>query len=114
MREPKPAMRERPRVQRFVERLTIARAVGAIVLIVIALTLVSSVLMRAAEPETYQSWGEAVWWALQTVTTVGYGDVSPVTAEGRLVAGALMLVGIAVVPVSTSIVVAILIARVQR
>lgn len=39
--------------------------------------------------------GDAIWWALSTVTTVGYGDVYPVTSEGRVIGGFLMCVGIA-------------------
>lgn len=39
--------------------------------------------------------GDAIWWALSTVTTVGYGDVYPVTHEGRIIGGLLMFVGIA-------------------
>jgi voltage-gated potassium channel len=46
--------------------------------------------------------GDAVWWAVVTATTVGYGDVSPVTGEGRAVAVFLMLVGIAVIGVFTA------------
>ena len=38
--------------------------------------------------------GDALWWAMTTVTTVGYGDLRPVSAEGRLVAVALMLAGV--------------------
>jgi voltage-gated potassium channel len=38
---------------------------------------------------------QALWWSLTTITTVGYGDLYPTTLEGRFVAGALMLVGIA-------------------
>jgi hypothetical protein len=41
--------------------------------------------------------GDALWWATTTVTTVGYGDRYPVTTEGRIIAVALMLVGVAVV-----------------
>lgn len=45
---------------------------------------------------------DALWWAVTTITTVGYGDFFPVTATGRVVAGALMLSGIAVVGVVTA------------
>ena len=44
---------------------------------------------------TIRSGGDALWWALTTVTTVGYGDTYPVTTEGRIIAAGLMLVGIA-------------------
>lgn len=40
--------------------------------------------------------GDAFWWAIATVTTVGYGDVYPVTAEGRIVGSILMIVGISI------------------
>lgn len=47
---------------------------------------------------------DALWWTLTTVTTVGYGDLYPTTAEGRLVAGALMIGGIALLGVITGLV----------
>ena len=49
-----------------------------------------------------QSVGDALWWAVVTTTTVGYGDVSPVTGEGRLIAVALMVVGIGFIGVLTA------------
>jgi voltage-gated potassium channel len=49
-----------------------------------------------------RSFGDAVWWGMVTVTTVGYGDVSPVTLEGRLIAVILMLTGIGVIGVFTA------------
>jgi voltage-gated potassium channel len=48
------------------------------------------------------SFGDALWWAIVTATTVGYGDVSPVTAEGRIIAVVLMLTGIGVIGIFTA------------
>jgi voltage-gated potassium channel len=42
------------------------------------------------------SWGDGLWWALTTLTTVGYGDNVPVTLAGRLIAAAVMIAGVAV------------------
>jgi len=62
---------------------------------------VTSVERDAAEANI-ASFGDGLWWALTTMTTVGYGDRFPVTLEGRLVAAALMLAGIAVLGVLTA------------
>ncbi len=57
-----------------------------------------SLAMLDAEQDAHganiTTFGDAIWWACETVTTVGYGDRFPVTTEGRLVAVALMIVGI--------------------
>jgi voltage-gated potassium channel len=49
-----------------------------------------------------KTFGDALWWALSTMTTVGYGDRYPTTGEGRLVAGGLMLAGVALLGVITA------------
>ena len=98
----------------FAERLTVLRAVAAIAAVAVALTLGAAALGRIVEPDTFGSFGEACWWALQTVSTVGYGDTVPESAGGRVIAGALMLLGVAFVPAITSIVVAVLVAQFQR
>jgi voltage-gated potassium channel len=59
------------------------------------LVLVAGAFMAAIEPETVKGgFGAGVWWAIATVTTVGYGDISPSTPIGRIAATLLMLAGI--------------------
>ena len=106
--------RDGHRLVQYAERLTVMRAVFSIATVAIALTVGAAALGRLVEPETFGSFGEACWWALQTVSTVGYGDTVPETGGGRVIAGALMLLGVAFVPAITSIVVAVLVAQLQR
>jgi voltage-gated potassium channel len=65
--------------------------VGALVLFCI---FIGGVSIHEIEPDHATTVWEGMWWAVVTVTTVGYGDISPVTFEGRLVAAALMFVGL--------------------
>lgn len=60
-----------------------------------------------------RNFGDAIWWALETITTVGYGDHYPVTVIGRLVAAALMISGIAVLGVVTASIAAWLVESVS-
>ena len=57
---------------------------------------------RDAPDASITTFGDALWWVLTTITTVGYGDRYPVTTEGRLVAAGLMLAGIAVLGTVTA------------
>jgi voltage-gated potassium channel len=57
---------------------------------------------RAAPDANITSFGNALWWAIVTVTTVGYGDHFPVTVQGRFVAGGLMIGGVALIGVVTA------------
>jgi voltage-gated potassium channel len=57
---------------------------------------------RNAPGSNIHTFGDAMWWALTTVTTVGYGDKYPVTSQGRLIASAIMITGIAVLGVVTA------------
>ncbi len=62
-------------------------------LVIIAATVVASV--EGGENASIQSFPDALWWAVVTITTVGYGDMVPITVAGRAVAFILMLGGIA-------------------
>jgi voltage-gated potassium channel len=57
---------------------------------------------RGAPDANIKSFGNALWWAMVTVTTVGYGDHFPVTVQGRFVAGGLMIGGVALIGVVTA------------
>lgn len=106
--------RDGHRLVQYAERLTVVRAVFSIATVAVVLTVGAAALGRAVEPETFGSFGNACWWALQTVSTVGYGDTVPETGAGRVIAAVLMLLGVAFVPAITSIVVAVLVAQIQR
>jgi len=57
---------------------------------------------RMVEGSNIKNFGDGLWWAMTTVTTVGYGDKFPVTTEGRALAVALMIMGISLVGVITA------------
>ena len=75
------------------ELLAVVSVVG--VLLVLASSLMFYV-EQAAQPEAFSSIPAAMWWSIITVTTVGYGDVAPLTPLGRLLAGVIALLGIGI------------------
>ena len=93
------------------ERLTLFRAVGSILTVAVVLVLIAGALARLVEPEVFTSLGLAYWWAITTVTTVGYGDVVPQDPWGRVVASLLMLTGLSLIPTLTSVTVSALISK---
>ena len=60
-------------------------------------------LFYVSEPDV-RSLGDGMWWALVTITTVGYGDITPVTTLGRVIASSLMLLGLGLIATITAIV----------
>jgi len=81
-------------------------ATRAVALSAALLIWIGAVAILGAERDVVDSnisgFGDALWWALVTTTTVGYGDFFPVTMTGRIVAGALMVVGISLIGVVTA------------
>jgi voltage-gated potassium channel len=98
-------------VRRFLDRATLRDAILVIVTLATIFVLVAAAFERLIEPQTFHSYPDACWWAVQTVSTVGYGDVTPISTGGRIVASVVMIFGMALVPAITSIVVAILLDR---
>lgn len=81
---------------------TILYAGGATVIVVYVAALAVLDSERHAPGASITSFGDALWWALVTVTSVGYGDYSPVTTSGRVIAVGLMIGGIALLSVVTA------------
>jgi voltage-gated potassium channel len=101
----------RPRVETWAERLTLLRAVRTIIAVALLLVLIAGALERIVEPAVFTSLGLAYWFAVSTVTTVGYGDVVPHSVAGRVVAVVLMLTGLSLIPTLTSVVVSVLVSK---
>ncbi len=59
---------------------------------------------HAAQPENFRSIFDSLWWAVATLTTVGYGDIYPVTQGGRIFTFAVLMIGLGVVAVPTGII----------
>ena len=109
-------MENETRVERWLER-AIARAVtprgGAAV--IAALTTTATIgfglLMTAIDHKNFSTVWLGLWWAVQTVTTVGYGDHVPTDAAGMLVAALVMLLGLAFLSVVTAAITSSFVAR---
>ena len=73
--------------------------------------VVAALLMKLIEPKEFSSVGSGFWWAVQTVTRVGYGDIVPMTAAGRIAASLVMLFGTAFLVVVTAVITSTFVAR---
>jgi voltage-gated potassium channel len=97
---------------RFLRKpVTVRSAAGVIVTSTAVIVLVSGVLMRLLDHKEYPNIFIGMWWAVQTVTTVGYGDVTPKSVAGRIVATFVMLEAVALVAIVTAAITSTFVAR---
>ena len=75
------------------------------------ITIAAGLLMTVIDHRGFPSIGSGLWWAVQTVTTVGYGDRVPETAAGQILAAFVMLLGIGFVTVITASITGAFVAR---
>ena len=96
------------------DSLTARRAAGIIAAFTVVITVAGGILERLVDHQEYPTIGKGLWFALQTVTTVGYGDVTPERASGRFIATVVMLSGIGLLAVITASVTASLVESSRR
>lgn len=86
------------RIRRLLEPGGLSHSAVVSLLTVIA----GGAALRTVEPDLHLSFADSTWWALTTATTVGYGDISPGSTAGRIIAAVVMLVGIGFVALLTA------------
>jgi voltage-gated potassium channel len=84
-----------------------------LVLGMVVISVACALVARLIADEDFPTFGRALWWSVQTVTTVGYGDVTPESTSGRAVAAVLMVSAIAFISVLTAAISAGFVRRVQ-
>jgi voltage-gated potassium channel len=96
------------------EPVSVRSALTVIVTATFIIVVASGIAMRAIDHREYSSVWEGIWWSLQTVTTVGYGDVTPKNAGGKFVAVVVMLEGISFLAIVTAAITSTFVTRAQR
>ncbi|MEM7293752.1 MAG: potassium channel family protein [Pseudomonadota bacterium] len=97
-----------PRISLTVRRLLSRNKLGYTLIVVTVFVVLAGFVMSAVDP-AIESPIDGIWWGLVTVTTVGYGDVVPVSGQGRFFAGVLMVLGVILLATLTANVAAYLI-----
>lgn len=80
----------------------------------LAVTILSGITMWLVDEDEFPTAGSGMWWAVQTVTTVGYGDAVPTTVAGRIMATVIMVVGIGFLTVITASITAVFVESARR
>jgi voltage-gated potassium channel Kch len=102
-------------IERRIQRIVNARSVTiGLALTFVGIAVAGAALMRIADPDNFPSIGLAIWWALQTVTTVGYGDVVPTSVGGRILGGVEMVLGVSFIAFVTAGVTSVILQRAEE
>jgi len=89
-------------------------AAQVIVTATLLVVIVGGVMMRALDHSEYHSIWLGMWWVLQTVTTVGYGDLVPKNTIGKILTSLVMLYGIAFLSITTAAITSVFVARAEQ
>ncbi len=112
-------MADETRFERRLDRLVVGAVTPRSAAILIAtvatvITVGTGMLMTVADHDNFPSIGAGLWWSVQTVSTVGYGDHVPSNVAGRLLAALVMLVGVAFLTVITASITSTFVERSRR
>ena len=107
-----PLLSER-RLERMNRAVLSGRIIPYLAFVLAMITLGAALVVRLFAHGEFTSYGESVWWAAQTVTTVGYGDVIPKTPFSKAVAVFVMLFGVAAASLTTAIITSAVISVTQ-
>ena len=103
------------RLERVLARATTPRGAGVVIATVTtSITVAAGLLMTVVDRDNFPSLGSGLWWAVQTVTTVGYGDDVPKTVAGQLLAALVMLLGIGFLTVITAAITSTFVSRARQ
>jgi voltage-gated potassium channel len=108
-----PLLSER-RLARLERAVVSGRILPYLASVTLLITVVAAAAVRVLAHNEFESFGESLWWAAQTVTTVGYGDVIPQTAFSKIVAVLVMFFGVAAVSLFTAIVTSVVMTSSQE
>ena len=102
-------------MERFLREPPSVRNAAAVIVVATGIVVVAAgVLITVLDGDEYPDLETGLWWALQTVTTVGYGDVAPSNLSGRIVGAVVMLEGIALIAIVTALITSTFVARATR
>ena len=114
-RVPHPGSLIERRMSKFLQEPPSVRlAANVIVTATVVVVILGGVMMRVFDHKEYSSVWLGMWWVLETVTTVGYGDLTPKAAIGKILTSLVMLWGVAFLAIVTAGITSVFVARAQR
>jgi voltage-gated potassium channel len=88
----------------YVERRNLLATLMSLMILLVILSSLLFAVENQIQPDVFKSIPHAMWWGITTLTTVGYGDMVPITLLGRIIAASTMLIGIAMVAIPAGII----------
>ncbi len=93
---------------------SVRRQLLAVLVITLIYIFMSAMIVFQAEPDLFENFFDAVYWSTISITTIGYGDIAPVTVMGRLITIISSLVGVAIIALPSGIITAAYISEIKR